>query len=329
MSTSDHIERVSAVLEGRQPDRPPVSFWHHFDTHQRCGPAAVQAHLDHVRTYDLDFLKVMNDNGYPKPCELTSVRDLEALQPQSGEEPEFARQLELLEALSGELSGHVLMATTLFNAWATLRKLIKPKPKPGPPDLTIVQAEADRILAEFLAEDCEAVARAVRVIAESLTRFAARCVQAGADGIFLSVRDDWLDSDPDTPGSYDELVRPTDLQILGGVSDARFNMLHVCGRPLNFAAFAEYPVHVINWADRAAGPSIAEAIKTTPPAICGGVDNLAELPNGTAQQVAAQVRDALAQADERPILIGPGCTFDPQVVPSENLHAMCEAARSA
>ncbi len=329
MSTSDHIERVSAVLEGRQPDRPPVSFWHHFDTHQRCGPAAVQAHLDHVRTYDLDFLKVMNDNGYPKPREITSVQDLEALQPLSGDEPEFARQLELLEALSGELSGHVLMATTLFNAWATLRRLIKPKPKPGPPDLTLVQAEADRILAEFLAEDVEAVARAVRVIAGSLTRFATRCVQAGANGIFLSVRDDWLDSDPETPGSYDELVRQTDLQILDAVSDARFNMLHVCGRPLNFAAFAKYPVHVINWADRAAGPSIADAIEITTPAICGGVDNLAELPDGTPQQVAAQVRDALAQAGARPILIGPGCTFDPQVVPPENLHAMCEAARSA
>ncbi|MCH8854163.1 MAG: hypothetical protein IID41_16155, partial [Planctomycetes bacterium] len=59
------------------------------------------------------------------------------------------------------------------------------------------------------------------------------------------------------------------------------------------------------------------------------VDNLEELPKGTPQQIAAQVRDALAQADGRPILIGPGCTFDPQVVPPENLHAMCEAARSA
>ena len=25
------IERVMAVVEGRRPDRPPVSFWYHFD----------------------------------------------------------------------------------------------------------------------------------------------------------------------------------------------------------------------------------------------------------------------------------------------------------
>ena len=104
-------------------------------------------------------------------------------------------------------------------------------------------------------------------------------------------------------------------------------MLHVCGRPLNFAPFAEYPVHVINWADRAAGPSIRDAIAGTKPAICGGVDNLSELPQGTPAQVAAQVADALDQAGERPILLSPGCTFDPNLVPPDNLHAMCRAAR--
>ena len=121
MSSLEKVERVMAVVEGRRPDRPPVSFWHHFQEHQRSGPVAVQAHVDHVRTYDLDFLKVMNDNGYPKPHPITTVGDLESLEPQSGDEPEFARQLELLSSLSRELSGEVLMATTLFNAWATPR----------------------------------------------------------------------------------------------------------------------------------------------------------------------------------------------------------------
>ena len=328
MSSSAKIERVSAVLQGRHPDHPPVSFWHHFDEHQRSGPQAVRAHVDHVRGYDLDFLKVMNDNGYPKPQPIVTVRDLRSIQPQRGDEPEFAKQLELLTALASELAGEVLMATTLFNAWATLRKLIKPKPRPGPPDLNLVRAEADRVLAEFLAEDYDAVARAVRTIGESLARFSARCIEAGADGIFLSVRDDWLDRDPDSPGSYGDLVRETDLHVLSAVSGARFNMLHVCGRPLNFAAFAEYPVQVINWADRAAGPSIRDVVSTTKPAICGGVDNLEALPRGTPEEVAKQVRDTIAQAGERPILIGPGCTFDPNVVPPENLRAMCQAARA-
>ncbi|MHC4089275.1 MAG: hypothetical protein ACYSVY_03180 [Planctomycetota bacterium] len=37
--------------------------------------------------------------------------------------------------------------------------------------------------------------------------------------------------------------------------------------------------------------------------------------------------DALARADDRPIMIAPGCTYDSDRVPKENLLAVCEAAR--
>ena len=54
-------------------------------------------------------------------------------------------------------------------------------------------------------------------------------VRAGADGIFLSVRGDWVDT-PETLGLYDRLVRPMDHAILAAVGRAHFNMLQVCGR---------------------------------------------------------------------------------------------------
>lgn len=322
------VDRVLAVLAGLRPDRAPVSFWHHFESDQVCGSAAVRAHVDHLRRFDLDFLKVMNDNGYPHGEPIRSVEDLAGLEVLNGEEPPFARQLEVLEHLAKELRGEVLMATTVFNAWATLRKLIKPKPKPGPPKLDGWAGEADELLRGFLAQDRSAVKEALNRIGESLGRFSARCVEAGADGIFISVRDDWVDEPGRAPATYAELVRQSDLTILGAVSGARFNLLHVCGRAADFGAFAEYPVGVINWADRAAGPSIASVIGSTRPAICGGVDNLEALPRGTAKECAEQVGDALRQAGDRPILIGPGCTYDPQQVPEKNLHAVCEAARS-
>ena len=90
------VERVQAVLAGRKPDRPPVSFWHHFQPDQYCGAAAVRAHLEHFEAYDLDFLKVMNDNGYPHERLVECVDDLRALTVLSGDEPQFARQLELI-----------------------------------------------------------------------------------------------------------------------------------------------------------------------------------------------------------------------------------------
>ena len=116
----------------------------------------------------------------------------------------------------------------------------------------------DAAMSRFLEEAPDALSHALEVVAESLANFACQCLAAGADGVFLSVRDDWVDSPANGPGNYDRLVMPGDLKILAAVRSGTFNMLHVCGRALEFKRFAGYPVQVINWADRYAGPSIAE-----------------------------------------------------------------------
>ena len=195
-----------------------------------------------------------------------------------------------------------------------------------PPNLDAAADLPSRWIRQAYRENPELVAQALETIGWNLARFAANCVAAGADGIFLSVRDDWVDA-PETPGLYDRLVRQTDRAILAAVKTAPFNVLHVCGKALNFRAFAEYPVPVLNWADRAAGPAIREVATWAKPALWGGVDNLGTLVTGTPQQVRDEVVDALRQAGNRPIMIAPGCTFDPARVPEANLHALADAVR--
>jgi uroporphyrinogen-III decarboxylase len=95
-----------------------------------------------------------------------------------------------------------------------------------------------------------AVARALDVITESLAHFVKHALAAGADGVFLSVRDDWVDTPEHGAGTYDRLVRPGDLRILAASAQGSFNLLHVCGKALDFGRFAAYPAHAINWADR-------------------------------------------------------------------------------
>ena len=128
------------------------------------------------------------------------------------------------------------------------------------------------------------------------------------------------------PDVYDRMVRETDLQILKEVETGSFNVLHVCGGAKDFTRFAGYPVQVINWADRACGPSIAYTRDRAKPAIAGGIDNLTTMPDGSPDDCADVVRDALRQAKDRPIIIAPGCTFDPEKVPPANLHAIVKAA---
>ncbi len=328
------IERVLAVIDGRQPDRPPLSFWHHFAPGELSGTPAVTAHVRNIETYDLDFLKIMDDNRYPRPSTasgvVTTVADLERLTVLRGDEQSFGRQLELIGALAQRFRGELLMTTTVFNAWTTLRNMTAPASDVhSPPSLDESHDPRDAALTRLWREAPQAFERALGVITESLVGFTRHCLAAGADGIFLSLRDDWVDTPENGPGLYDRLVRPSDLQILASAERARFNMLHVCGQALDFDRFAAYPVHVINWADRYAGPSIADALPRTRAAVCAGVDNLGTLVTGTQEECVAQVADALKQAGERPILIAPGCTFDPKAVPAANLRALRRAVETA
>jgi len=330
----DKTERVTAVLEGRRPDRPPVSFWYHFPADCVAGPRAVDAHVRHVETYDLDFLKIMDDNRYPRTATSSGViagaGDLERLSVLRGDEDSFGRQLELIGALAQRYAGQLRMATTVFNAWSTLRQMTVPDTGiHGPPVMDAGKDPKDAAMSRLLHEAPQSLARALEVVAESTANFVRHCLAAGADGVYLSVRDDWVDASENGPGTYERLVRPGDLKILAAAQSGTFNILHVCGKALDFHRFAGYPVQALSWADRSAGPAIAEVAGWLRPAVCAGLDNLETMATGTPDDCARQVADALRQAGARPILVAPGCTFDPAAVPAENLQAIRRAVEHA
>ena len=192
----------------------------------------------------------------------------------------------------------------------------------GPPSRHRIADLRDAKMARLLAEAPEALARALNAIAETLAGFAKNCLAAGADGIYLSVRDDWVDTAENGTGVYDRLVREGDLKIIAAATGGTLNMLHVCGTPLDFARFGGYPVHAVNWADRVGGPTIAEVASWLKPAICCGIDNLGTLISGTRDEVQREIVDAVKQAAGRPIIVAPGCTFDGHAAPAENLRAI-------
>jgi len=322
-------QRVEAVLQGRRPDRPPASCWYHFGRDQQSGPAAVDAHLRHLEKYDLDFLKVMHDLPFPRGDVdvVRSAQDLRKIRPLPGDAGSLGEQLQLIRELSQRVGPDVFLCNTLFNPWTTLRLMTRPLSYDhGTPKIDC-HDDRDETLTALLNEDRAAVRAALEALARTLAAFVRLALAAGANGVYLSVRDDWVNTPANGPQTYEEMVRPADHIVLEAAGGAPFNILHICGRPRNFTGFAEYPVQVLHWADRAAGPSLAYARDRAKPALAGGVDNLKTLPQGSPQDVAAEVRDALRQVKNRPLIVAPGCTFDPKAVPEENLHAMFDAAR--
>jgi hypothetical protein len=52
------------------------------------------------------------------------------------------------------------------------------------------------------------------------------------------------------------------------------------------------------------------------------------MARGTPEDCARQVANAVRQAGTRPLLVAPGCTFDPMTVPPENLRAIRRAVEA-
>jgi uroporphyrinogen decarboxylase len=254
---------------------------------------------------------------------IAEIGDLEQLPELQGDEDSFARQLELISMLAARFRGQFRMITTIFNSWSTLRSMILPASgKHGPPVLGQGDDPRDHTMSRFLLEAPEVLSCALDTITESLSKFVRNCLEAGADGIFFSVRDDWVDRPGNKTGSYNRLVQPCDLRILKTAGSGSFNMLHVCGQIVDFKRFGEYPVHAMNWADRYAGPSIDSVSAWLRPAICGGLDNLGTMKDGSPEDCEREAVDAIRQAGDRPIILAPGCTFDAATVPEENLRAI-------
>src|SRR6266478_7640860 len=63
--TLSRKERVDRALHGKDVDRTPFTFWHHFGL--KTPEEHVKATLDFHTKYRTDIVKVMSDFPYPKP----------------------------------------------------------------------------------------------------------------------------------------------------------------------------------------------------------------------------------------------------------------------
>ena len=83
-------------------------------------------------------------------------------------------------------------------------------------------------------------------------------------------------------------------------------MLHIHGARTRSRELQDYPVQAINWHDREAGPSLAQAAAMFPGALSGGLDRWT-VHRGTPDQVRNEATDAIAQTGGRRLILSTGC----------------------
>lgn len=300
-------ERVRAAVRGEPVDRVPVCFWHHFQP-EGSGRRLADATLRFFdQTFDLDIVKVMPDLPYPFPRRSIHVpSDWRLVEPiDEVRSRYFNQRAETVSVLRQELGFETPIVVTVFSPLAEAFYFIH---------------EKDQLLGHAR-EASTVVHEALMTIAENLRAHIRDVIDAGADGVFFALQG--CTTDVMSEAQYRELGRPYDLVALQGAVNGWLNILHVHGaKDLMFNQMLDYPVQVLNWSDRLAGPRLRDARGLTSKCLMGGWHEFGPLSNGPKEAIQAEAEDAIAQTSGRKFILANGCS-----VPDETDEQWLRAGR--
>ena len=303
------IERIRTVLEGKKPDRVPASFWFHFPKEMAHGKESVKAHLDYYRQADLDFLKIMNEHPYKVETTINNPADWRKIKPAPLNSAFYQAQLDEIKMIADQIGGECLLATTLFNPFASGNHA------------------SGKLVTEHLKMDPKSVHIGLGTIAESLAEFAVACFDAGADGIYFSAQGGGADRFEED--EFLAFIQPHDLTVLNAVKDkGDFNIIHICGDHIRLHLYSNYPGDVFNWAATATNNiPLCAGKKLFKRTILGGLDNRGLIVDGSAQQIQEEVHRIIDTCGPENLVIGADCTL-PTDVSLENIRTAIQAAAS-
>ena len=330
-------ERVRAVVDGKEPDRVPVSVWFHFSKYDQDPVSLADAEASFVDTYDFDFIKMMPFGNYGiqdfgaklniycqtgKPVTLArpGITDREGykiLEPISGLQGTYGKQVEFARLLAKKVSPHTPIIQTIFSPLTTLHKLTGGK------------------VLEDLKLYPEEVHHALSVIAAVTNDFIQYNIEAGVDGFFFATQD--ARKEQLSLEEFKKFGEFYDLQIMDSyVKKTWFNVVHIHGLDVYYEEiFNKYPAAVLNWHDRNTAPSLKEARKLTEKPFLAGIRAATKVvdgkevrddivKDGTPEEIIAHIHEAIAEVDGKGLMIGPGCVVA-QDCSDENLRAIRKA----
>ncbi len=325
METMTKMERLQAAIRGEPVDRPPVALWRHFPGDDFRPEDLAAETLAFQQRYDFDFVKVTPASSYclrdwgvedvwlgnlegtreytVRPIRSPDDwRSLAVLDPTRGA---LGEQLRALRLIAEGLAGKVPFIQTIFSPLAQAKNLA-----------------GEESLLVHLRRHPEALQAGLETITATTVRFIEAARETGIAGIFYAVQH--AQYGLLSEAEYAVFGRPYDLRILEAAQGLWLNVLHLHGSDVMFDLLADYPAHVINWHDRETPPTLAEAQRRFPGAVCGGLQQWEVMVRGTPDRVRAQAADAIAQTGGRRFILGTGCVT-PVVAPAANIRAAREA----
>jgi uroporphyrinogen decarboxylase len=299
-------ERVNLAVSGEEVDRLPVCFWHHFKPEGSGRKLAEATYAFFIHEFDLDIAKIMPDIPYPFPHNsIRSIDDWRLIEPIDESSRYFQQRIEAVRLLREMAGPSIPIVMTYFSPLAELMYFAGNK----------------RLVAEHAQQHPAIIHQALHTVAMNLKRQIDMVIDAGADGTFFAAQG--CTRSLMTEEVYREIGRPYDLIALEGAADAWLNILHVHGdKDLMFDAVLDYPVSVLSWSDRLAGPSLREARTKTSKCLMGGWHEFGPLSNGPEAAILTEAEEAVAQTNGRKFILANGCS-----VPDDTDHEWLHMAR--
>jgi uroporphyrinogen decarboxylase len=301
-----HKERVDRALEGKDLDRPPFTFYHHY---KRPTPQLeAQDHLEFHRAYNTDIVKVMNDFDYPKSTG-GKWYDLKPL------DSPYPDQLKTLELIRAGLNGDAYFIDTLYGPYMTAMLLLAAEPEfasKGKSEET--SDEVIRTLSSFQKEHTAEWETALEAITQSTINHIHHARQLGASGALVSIFN--AEEKFGSVSDYKRYSRPYDKRVLDALADTKLTFLHLhyLERPF-LGQFTDFNAPVIQYSEKVSGIPISEVRAQYSQTIAGGVDeiNFDKLTSGKIRQQWLAAREQAG----RKYIITPGCSVPDASTPGE------------
>ena len=293
------IERIDKTLEGREVDRPPVSFWYHFGVQHERGERIAELSLEFLRFYDLDWLKLMNDYFYPMPKgmqELASAEDLRRIGRFEIRDSDWAEQLRAIEIVAQALAGKAYFIDTVFDPWQVLMRSL-----------------AGEHLAELVAGHPQGVLDALDVISDNIIAYCREALRLGCSGIFIST---FGSKEQMERAQYLRFAKPFVMKIFTAIKDAgRMHTAHVHDFGIYVDDILDLPVRIISYEDRhPSNPTIPEMRKRFSGTIMGGLDK-DRITRVTPAEAARNAEEGMRLGGKTKLLLAPGCSFPTWLYP--------------
>lgn len=320
-------ERVFAALRGDEVDRVPVSAWWHDFPREWDARSLADATVEAYNAYGWDWIKIN-----PRASYYGEVFGAE-FQPYDDRQPDLVKPAFTSPTAMSRLKPVDMRNGVLRQHIESVKLVVKGRQDAAPVVQTVFSplatlsraAGSTKFIQRTIRENPKAVHKALEAATETLTRYSAACVKAGADGIFFATVE-WGSSDVISWTAYKQFGLPYDLRVLEAVADAPFNILHVCRSRNHLLKMLDYPVVAFNWATQdTTNPSPGEVLGKTDKAVIGGASHDRTIPHGTPADVVKEAHRSILDAGGRRFLLAPGCAVPP-TTPEKNLRALAQAA---